>query len=99
MQHLINSLLEEIDGAEEYYKAAKSEMLNAETRRTYKEIGLQELTHFEKLCNIYKIKIDEAMKNAPVNGLVRDEATDASDMWIRYFKNKAEELREELNKL
>ena len=99
MQKLIDSMIEEIEGAENYCTLAHDDTRDSEARRTYKEIGLQEISHFEKLANMYK------QKKATMSGMMSISGTDSSkmsspeDIWFKYFKKKAETLKSKLNEL
>lgn len=99
MTCLIENMLDEIDGAEKYCKAAHdcdTTALGQECRRMYKELALQELNHFDKLANMYQQKMSAEMLNTPQP---RTGGMAYNDIWIKYFKHKAEMLKAKINEI
>lgn len=93
MTFLIESMLDEMEGAETYYKAACDEAAGTDGRRTFKDLASQELAHFERLAMLYSQKL----RNEP---LARGDAMMTSnDIWLKYFKHKAEKLKAKINEL
>ena len=91
MTFLISRMLDEIDAAEEYCKAARDTDMSMDARRVYKEIALQELSHFDRLANVYQQKM--SMKAMP------ESRESSGDIWFKYFKQKAEKLKTKINEI
>lgn len=87
MMFCIEHMLEEIDAAEEYCKAAHNEPVGSEARRTYKNIALQELSQFEMLLSLYNNKMQAEMAKESKTWMPNN------DIWCKYFKKKAEKLK------
>lgn len=97
MQHLIDMMIEEIEGAEAYCNLACDGNYSSEAKRMYKEIGMQELGHFEKLSSLYQNKKNEMSSTISIMSADKKMTTD--DAWFKYFKKKADTLKAKFSEM
>lgn len=90
MTFLIEHMLEEMDGAEEYCKAM-SEATDSNAKRTFKELALGELSNFDKLAGLYQQKLTAEAAMHDTIGI--------SDVWFKYFKHKADALKQKISSM
>lgn len=95
MHDLICGLLKEMESAEEYYDIAK-EHEDLEYRRIFKELAMQKIAGFEKMCQLY---MREKQRNSGMLGSASVAHVEYADEWYKYFKDKAEKLKSKLNTL
>lgn len=96
MTCLIEKMIDEIEGAESYCKAAK-ESDNPEARRMYKELALAEVGHFDRLASMYQQKMSSNMRT--LGAQEGNHLTDLANIWFKHFKEKAEKLKLKINEL
>lgn len=96
MTCLIEKMIDEIEGAEGYCKAAK-ESDNPEARRMYKELALAEIGHFDRLASMYQQKMSSGVRT--MGAQEGAHSMDLANTWFKYFKEKAEKLKLKINEL